>query len=817
MKSKKKNTKETYQDQVSALTNQGSTSNQPSLARQWAERLMPYGIAACVLVVMAIMLYTQEWEMLYRSQELSLFLPTSQFYESMTIYPGGPLQWLACWATQFFYNPGTGVMLLTFFWAAIMGLLAYLYRLRGWRFLLTLLPVILLMTAIVQSGYWIYYTKLQGYLFVPTLGILSSLALTAVYRLVRGSESDLSGLSAARKVVALGMIVYVAWWGYINMGAWSFLALALMAIPSDLGFLRNIRQGSMGICHVVLGCLPLVAVAICLATVPQALYDNGTFCQTNVETLYVASMPSFKYSQTDNADMRFTYYLLFASLAFLAILSILFSTKRKEFFLKKTVMFIYMAIACLCFVELSRSMFEIIDIIPKFFYILSLCCFIISILFIILQPLYRNAILFSVSLTIIAIESLSLIIHHIAHVIIVYFASGVFSFAEWTYFTGLLISLALIYIMYKYNSHKKIYNFAKLILLLTLFIPTPLYLQHRWYHDEAFQNEMKMMRLIEAEDWEGVLEVAPSWEVTDTTYTPTRAMVMMKNLALFRLGRAGDEMFNYLEGAKEQRMDSLTVRLTQVGGKLLYYNYGKLNFCYRWCMEDGVEFGWKVEHLKFMARCALLKGEWKVAEKYLNLLKKTRYHREWAEKYEEYIGHPELMEQDPALKQICKLKEFGDRLDGDNTLVELYLLRTFANGHGADPVYQEQTLLSSLIMKDIDLFWPRLYEYIQMHNQEPNFHLPRHYQEAAFLYSMLEPTRPSVLWPGYTNEQALQQMVAKKVFDDSVVNSYKSFMNFNGQPHIAPLSETEKRKEFQPAFGNTFYYFYFLVRGQRTN
>lgn len=104
-----------------------------------------------------------------------------------------------------------------------------------------------------------------------------------------------------------------------------------------------------------------------------------------------------------------------------------------------------------------------------------------------------------------------------------------------------------------------------------------------------------------------------------------------------------------------------------------------------------------------------------------------------------------------------------------------------------------------------------------MHNQEPNFHLPRHYQEAAFLYSMLEPTRPSVLWPGYTNEQALQQMVAKKVFDDSVVNSYRSFMNFNGQPHIAPLSETEKRKEFQPAFGNTFYYFYFLVRGQKTN
>ena len=230
-------------------------------------------------------------------------------------------------------------------------------------------------------------------------------------------------------------------------------------------------------------------------------------------------------------------------------------------------------------------------------------------------------------------------------------------------------------------------------------------------------------------------------------------------------------------------------------------------------MEDGVEFGWKVEHLKFMARCALLKGEWKVAGKYLNLLKKTRFHREWAERYERFIGHPERMAQDAAMAPICKLKEFGDRLDGDNTLVELYLLRTFANGHGADPVYQEQTLLASLIMKDIDLFWPRLYEYVQMHGQEPGFHMPRHYQEAAYLYCQLEPNRPNGMWGGMPNSEVIKRFP----FDESVKNSYNSFMNFNGRADIAPLSEAEKRVAFQPYYGNTFYFFYFLVRGQKTN
>ena len=71
-------------------------------------------------------------------------------------------------------------------------------------------------------------------------------------------------------------------------------------------------------------------------------------------------------------------------------------------------------------------------------------------------------------------------------------------------------------------------------------------------------------------------------------------MVMNKNLALFRLGRAGDEMFQYREGGARPNAPFL-VRLAHVGGKALYYHYGQENYCYRWCMEDGVTFGWRTE------------------------------------------------------------------------------------------------------------------------------------------------------------------------------------------------------------------------------
>ena len=102
MKGKKKNTQRTYSEQLSDLKNHDRTTGEPSPASRWMGNLMPYGIAAVVLLLLGTLLYLQEWEMLYRSQELSLFLPTRQFYEGMTIYQGGPLQWLACWATQFF-------------------------------------------------------------------------------------------------------------------------------------------------------------------------------------------------------------------------------------------------------------------------------------------------------------------------------------------------------------------------------------------------------------------------------------------------------------------------------------------------------------------------------------------------------------------------------------------------------------------------------------------------------------------------------------------------------------------------------------------
>lgn len=636
--------------------------------RSWGWWLVIIG----VLVVAAIRLIQIEYETLLRAQELNLWLPTGLFWKTTMQYPGGAASWLATYLTQYFYHPWLGVSILCGLWLIICFLLGWVYRLQGpWRALTLLVPLALL-ACFTQTGYWIYYQKLQGHLFVPTVGILFASLCLAVQRIL----GDCLPAKAARwaQIVWMALVCIV---GYPFFGAWALGATGLVALlpPKNEGSSVNYK----------LYALYFIFALVLIAAVPQIYYQR-LFEMTERGYLYVAAMPSFRYGKDLFTEYRLPYYAIILAFAILAVIG---------------------------------------------------------------------------------------------------WARGVFAVNRLRPWLRPLIVVVLLFVA--------IFGVSK-----------------AWYRDVNFQKELAMNRAIEELDWERVLTVARDGS---STVKPTRQMVMYKNLALFRLGRAANEMFFYPEGAVQQNAP-WKARMTQIGGKLIYYHYGKENFCYRWCMEDGVEFGWKAETLKFMARTSILNQEWTVARKYLDLLKKTTFHRAWAERYEKYLATPDAFDlqkleasvkagkpllNEEGMKEfepILHLMTYPDRLDGDNTLVEMYLLQTFARGNGDDPLFQEMTLLCALIMKDIDLFWPRFMKFASMH---PDLHMPLHYQEAAYLYGHLE------------NKVDISHMP----FDKNVRDTYDRFMKFNEQ--CGPMSEEQKAIAFYPQFGNTFYYFYFLVRNQKTN
>ena len=356
----------------------------------------------------------------------------------------------------------------------------------------------------------------------------------------------------------------------------------------------------------------------------------------------------------------------------------------------------------------------------------------------------------------------------------------------------LVVSLAALALLYRVKANMKDWMAALLPLVVAGVGVWSCW--NWWYKDKTFHEEIRMNACVDKGDWEGVLKI-----VREHEGEPTRMIVVYKNLALFKLGRAGNEMYAYPDGAKKPDAN-FELRMAQLGGKNIYLHYGLPNYCYRWCLEDGVETGWRVDHLKFLLRCSLLNGEWQVAQKYIDLLKQTRYYAEWAAQYEPLTKMKEAMKsqisQHPELGPIYRLMlNTKDQLGSDQSLIEMFMLNLQAYRVTDDVVCAELALLSALQLKDIPTFWRAFNQYALL---KKNGVIPRYYQEAAFLYGNLEHNVD----------------ISRMPFDPSIPANYAAFMQAAQQ--YPGKSEEQLKDLLRARFGDTFYYNYFLMRNMKT-
>ena len=368
-----------------------------------------------------------------------------------------------------------------------------------------------------------------------------------------------------------------------------------------------------------------------------------------------------------------------------------------------------------------------------------------------------------------------------------------------------------------------------------------------WYCDNNFRIENKQSIAIWDEDWRAVADYARDCD------EPTRQIILNKNLALLKLGRAGNEMFAYPDGGVLP-VSPLAVHMTHTDGSLIYYNLGRFNYCYRWCMENAVEYGWRHEYLKSAVRSMLLSGEYKLAERYINILKKTMFYRGWAREMEAYADEPALVGKNPALAQPLKYTCYNDILSVDD-VVEKYVMDAIdANMTGEQsskaylsslsgalaakdsvafgnsmelkqeitPEFIEASLVMALIKKDSKRFVAALNLFIQdyikgvdMKDPKSVKQLPRHYQEALLLFLTLDKGKTVQVGEEFLNAfvsrgpggveanfMKFQNSVAKT--RDELRKTYPYMTESRLNAVIAALLKKE--------FGNTYYYYYFFVK-----
>lgn len=349
-----------------------------------------------------------------------------------------------------------------------------------------------------------------------------------------------------------------------------------------------------------------------------------------------------------------------------------------------------------------------------------------------------------------------------------------------------------------------------------------------WYNDPNFMSELAMAGAADNCDWkktasilekaaqkasksderafnarakalEGISDAGERDFITDKYsgkfFEPTRPMVLLKDLALFKLGVEGDKAFLYRDGDRKQKSATQVPMVAQIG-KLLYFHYGMPNYCHRWCIEEAVEYGWSYQNLRYMAMTAMAMEEWDVAGKFLDKLSSTMFYRKWARQQKDLIDAQAVSGAAPYC-DVRPLMCYEDRLSSDMAMVETYIMKHFTQFRSpyATAQYDRAAMLWTLRMQDIPTFWRCFYCYLETSNPKS---LPRHYQEAAYMYSTLE------------KSSGMQDLP----YDKSVKEGYDAFMKFSQSHPVRSLDES--RYQFMKKFGGTFYFYYYFTRNQET-
>ncbi|HUT93980.1 MAG TPA: DUF6057 family protein [Thermoguttaceae bacterium] len=173
-------------------------------------------------------------------------------------------------------------------------------------------------------------------------------------------------------------------------------------------------------------------------------------------------------------------------------------------------------------------------------------------------------------------------------------------------------------------------------------------------YDGTFAAFAACRRLYRHRQWDALLEKAKENPGSDLR------LQFMTNFALYHEGALLDEMFSYPQpwgtrglvfnftGKKDVIPEEDDTGIAMYNSDLLY-EMGYVNAAFRHAYNSMSADGETYDVLKRMAQCSMANGNYDMAAKYLNLLERTLFHRDFARRYKAILADPDAAE-----------REFGD-------------------------------------------------------------------------------------------------------------------------------------------------------------
>lgn len=205
------------------------------------------------------------------------------------------------------------------------------------------------------------------------------------------------------------------------------------------------------------------------------------------------------------------------------------------------------------------------------------------------------------------------------------------------------------------------------------------------------------------------------------------------NLALGMKGELTESMFHFNQKGIESligkdRLDNTSQLITAEA--LFRLGLTNIAFSTTFDLQEAIMNDRKSGRLmKRMAECMIINGNYKVAEKYIGLLRHTLYYSDWADNAAKFIGNDSAVEAHPVYG-LLRRNNFRETAFYDHSqLVKILAIHSIDN-ESSNPLAWQYFCAAAMLKGDLD-FLAGVHKYL--FDKTGSLRLPRHVQEAIAL------------------------------------------------------------------------------------
>jgi hypothetical protein len=306
--------------------------------------------------------------------------------------------------------------------------------------------------------------------------------------------------------------------------------------------------------------------------------------------------------------------------------------------------------------------------------------------------------------------------------------------------------------------------------------------------DGDFNAVLKMERAVGSRNWDKVLKVAAKRQ------KPTRALVVYRNIALYNKGELTEKMFTYPDGGTPLKTPA-EIPVSMVCSVPVQYWCGMVNSCERSCMEFSTSYSKNVFYYKYQTMSALIKGDYELAAKYMDVVKGNWFQGAWVRRYQAFLDNPQTMASDKEYQMLMPLLDIpGPSADVVTSLeagmIHHYGFLDYCNEYS----YEWQMAL--ILMQKNEPYFLKLF--FDRYDNYKLTSLTRGIAEAAALIGGIS-----------GDDELLADIAVAASSRQDILRQFGSFAN--AMNLASNLDNPDTIERFRSRYGSTYWFYYFFV------